>query len=151
MENDVKNKKVKAWAKAAVVLIVCVAALILAYPAFILGTFFCYPYEKAESEISPDNQYIVIVEQTDGAWPYGPSDVRIRCARRGLRCVGDFEEKYTTKIWDDGGKGLITVKWLSEDTAQVTLDGCEQEPETVTIKISPDGGDCTIVSEISQE
>lgn len=97
--------------------IVCVVA----YFGFLGFIFGGYPYEKVKESISTDGDYKIEIIQK-GAVFFGPSDVIIK-ANCNNNIINKYIKsyKYKTKIYDDGGKGIIKIKWKDKSTAVVTL------------------------------
>lgn len=82
-----------------------------------------YKYE----EIYTSGVYSITVWRSDAVWSFGSANVKITAFS------GEEAEEYETQISDDGGKGSVEVRWLDNDTAQVTLQGDEQRDEIVIV------------------
>ncbi len=94
--------------------IVCVVAY-FGFLGFIFGG------EKVKESISTDGDYKIEIIQK-GTVFFGPSDVIIK-ANCNNNIINKYIKsyKYKTKIYDDGGKGIIKIKWKDKSTAVVTL------------------------------
>lgn len=85
-----------------------------------------YKYEKTSH--SPTREYSVTVWQSQAVWSFGPSKVKVEANWSGAQQI------YETELSDDGGQGTITIRWLNDCTAQVTLHGSEQKDEIILIE-----------------
>lgn len=88
------------------------------------------PYKYKEDYPSPSGTYSITVWRSDAVWSFGSADAKIAAAS------GGEGKEYETQIRDDGGRGSVDVRWLDDDTAQVTLQGQEQRDEIVTVDFS---------------
>ena len=98
------------------------------------------PYHPGPVFTSQDGQNHVVVSHSDAQWSFGASKVKVEASSENGGSAGPYE----TIIGDDGGPGRIDVTWVDNGACVVSLDGCEQKPETVTVTFS--AGDINITT-----
>lgn len=126
----------------AVIIIIAIIGCFIFY-SYIFGGF---PYEKIETSISNYGKNEIVIWQNQGRGFFGPSDVIIKANNNNFFSRYVNIHIYKTEIYDDGGKGNINISWDDSNTADIRLDGCEMEYETI-IKIKFDGNNIKFINE----
>lgn len=88
-------------------------------------------HSKTDKSVSPEGIYHVEVIRAD-PWVLGSSAVVIKGKDRSA-LLHTHRGSYAGTISDDGGYGEVVIEWLDDDTALVTLSGCEQEDALIAV------------------
>lgn len=106
-----------------------VRTLLLVFgPLFILSGFTLYHLEFKEqllkvSESPEKEHHIEFIEQGETT-DFGPSSIKLT-----------YNDQHIDRMINNDGEDLnesnVTIVWTSDDTALITLDGAEQNPEFI--------------------
>ena len=90
--------------------------------------FFSYHLSFKETELitsySPDQKHVIEILEKGSAVVFGPSDILVKYQ----------EQSFDTTISNDGAnitEENISITWTSDYTAVITLDGVEQNLQTI--------------------
>lgn len=115
------------------IIIFIVSIVIIGYFLFMAYVFGGYPYEKTKVSISNNSKNEIVIFQKYGRGFFGPSDVIIKANNKSFNRYINIHI-YKTQIYDDGGRGSVAIQWKDNDTAFVTLSGCEMDKKTIKIE-----------------